>query len=132
MQQMKTVMRGWKPPRMPCCVPATAKDASPIVSIVCESHPSMPVPMCERWDTRDKIGHKMNVASAVTAHIPTYSTCGGRSEEAAKKNAPVVSIRLRKHGGVSSKWGWPVLIRPPVTRSVCAYHRPFGQSWTKS
>lgn len=71
---MKMVMIGWYPPRMPCCVPATEKDASPTVSIACESHPSMPVPMCERSVTRDRIGQKMKVTSEVTAHIATYST----------------------------------------------------------
>ena len=78
MQQMTMVMPGWAARRMPCWVPATAKDASPIVSMAWDSHPSMPVPMCDRTDTRDSIGQKTKVARAVTTHIVTYSTCRGR------------------------------------------------------
>lgn len=77
MQQMTMVMPGCAARRMPCWVPATAKDASPIVSIAWDSHPSIPVPMCERTDTPDSIGQKKKVTTAVTTHIVTYSACRG-------------------------------------------------------
>lgn len=73
MQQIAMVIRGWKPLRMPCCVPATANDASPMVSIVCDSQPSIPVPMAERRATRDKTGQNTKVTRAVATHIPRYS-----------------------------------------------------------
>lgn len=80
MQAMTTVVRGCKPRRIPCCVPATQKEANPMVSTACDSQPSIPVPMLDRNLIRETMGHEMKVDRAVATHIPKYSFWGRGSD----------------------------------------------------